>query len=226
MTREERRAATRTELLDAAARVFARRGFHGASVDEVAAEAGYTSGAVYSHFSGKDDLFLAAFEHDIARYVKEMTEASRDGATADERRKALAARWMDILRRRPELFMLVIEYWTYAVRDPRMRSQFAERFGAFRDTTARMIETELEDTRSRRGSWELPEAPEDLALGINALVYGIALQYMAAPEEMPDDLLEKIVGLIFTAISDWNERGAPRDDEGRPARRRPPLTNS
>ena len=219
ITREERRAETRTELLDAAARVFARRGFHGASVDEVAAEAGFTSGAVYSHFAGKDDLFLAAFEHDIARYVTEMTEAHGDGATPEERTRALANRWMEILRRRPEMFMLLIEYWTYAVRDPRMREQFAKRFGAFRDTTARMIATELDDARARRGKWELPEPPEDLAIGINALVYGVALQYMAAPDEMPDELLGKIVDLIFTGIRDWNEQGAP-------PKRRPPLTNS
>jgi AcrR family transcriptional regulator len=218
MTRDERRAVTRTELLDAAARVFARRGFHGASVDEVAAEAGYTSGAVYSHFAGKDDLFLAAFEHDVAHYVTEMTEAREKGETPEERTRALATRWMEILRRRPEMFMLVIEYWTYAVRDPKMREQFAERFGAFRDTTARMIEDEVEITRERRPDWALPEAPEDLALGINALVYGVALQYMAAPEEMPDDLLARIVGLIFAAIRDWNEEQARS--------RRPPLTNS
>lgn len=219
MTRDERRAATRLDLLDAAARVFARRGFHRASVDEVAAEAGYTSGAVYSHFAGKDDLFLAAFEHDIAGYVNEMTEASREGATPQERRHALSARWMQILRRRPELFMLVVEYWTYAVRDPKMRSQFAERFGAFRDTTARMIDAELDEARARRGKWELPVPSEDLALGINAIVYGIALQYMAAPDEMPDDILETTVDLIFNAIREWNEQGAP-------PRRRPPLTNS
>lgn len=219
MTRDERRAATRTELLDAAARVFARRGFHGASVDEVAAEAGYTSGAVYSHFSGKDDLFLAAFEHDVARYVKEMTEAHVGGATADERTESLANRWMEILKRRPEMFMLVVEYWTYAVRDPKMRSQFAERFGAFRDTTARMIEDELESARARRGEWDLPVPPEDLALGINALVYGVALQQMAAPDEMPDDLLIRIVRLIFAAVREWNEEQAQQ-------KRRPPLTNS
>ena len=72
MTREERRAATRTELLDAAARVFARRGFHNASVNDVAAEAGYTSGAVYSNFRNKDELFVAAFEHHVARQIREV----------------------------------------------------------------------------------------------------------------------------------------------------------
>ena len=61
--REERKEETRGELIDAAAKVFARRGFHGASLDQIAAEAGYSTGAIYWHFSGKDDLFLAVYEN-------------------------------------------------------------------------------------------------------------------------------------------------------------------
>ena len=57
--RAERKERTKVELIDAARSVFLRRGFHGASLDEIAEEAGYTKGAVYSNFDGKDDLFLA-----------------------------------------------------------------------------------------------------------------------------------------------------------------------
>ena len=59
MTRAERRAQTRAALLDAAARVFAERGFGGASVEAIAAEAGYTRGAFYSNFASKEELFVA-----------------------------------------------------------------------------------------------------------------------------------------------------------------------
>lgn len=197
MTQEERRAATRTDLLEAAARVFARRGFHGASVDDVAADAGYTSGAVYHNFGSKEDLFLAAFEHQVARRVREVQEAhsSAAGGSASERTEAIAARWMEFVRSEPDMFLMLVEYWAYAVRDPKLRKEFAERFGAFRDATARIIEGE-----ARRGGWELPESPADLALGINALTYGIALQYMADPDEVPDDLLGKIAVFVFEGI--------------------------
>ncbi len=83
LTREERRAATRTDLLDAASRVFARQGFHAATLDDVAREAGYTTGAIYSNFGGKEDLFLSAFEEQIARHIREVTEAV-SGAGDDE----------------------------------------------------------------------------------------------------------------------------------------------
>ena len=55
-TREERRTQTRSELLDAAEQLFSEQGFHATSVDQVADEAGYTKGAVYSNFADKDDI--------------------------------------------------------------------------------------------------------------------------------------------------------------------------
>src|SRR5690349_6821954 len=74
LTRARRREMTKRHLMDAAAVVFARDGFHGASLDDVAAAAGFTKGAVYSNFAGKDDLFLAVFED---RYSNEQHEMQR-----------------------------------------------------------------------------------------------------------------------------------------------------
>lgn len=58
LTREESQAQTRGRLLDAARTVFAGRGYHGASVEEIAEEAGYSKGAVYSNFESKEEIFL------------------------------------------------------------------------------------------------------------------------------------------------------------------------
>src|SRR5256714_15279437 len=58
LSRNERKAQTRAELIDAAARVFARRGYHGTTVDDVAEEAGFTKGAFYSNFESKEDVFV------------------------------------------------------------------------------------------------------------------------------------------------------------------------
>src|SRR3954463_12681891 len=59
-TPERRRQQTRDALLDAAVSVFARRGFHGASLDEIAETAGYTRGAIYKHFADKEEMLQAA----------------------------------------------------------------------------------------------------------------------------------------------------------------------
>ena len=67
LTRAESRERTRAHLLEAAADVFAQRGFHGASVEEVADVAGYTKGAVYSNFASKDELLRETLEYRTRR---------------------------------------------------------------------------------------------------------------------------------------------------------------
>jgi AcrR family transcriptional regulator len=202
MTRDERRAATRADLLEAAARVFARRGLNGASVDDVAAEAGYTSGAVYSNFRNKDELFVAAFEHHVAQQIRGAIEA-RDHAAEErprDRTAAVAQRWMDFLDGNPEMFLLLVEYWAYAVRrGGEDRAAFAERFGAFKDATTRLVEEEAE-----RGGWDLPIPPEQIAIGLNALVYGMAIQYFSDPDEMPENVLRDVTHLVFRGAREWS----------------------
>src|SRR5438477_3366087 len=61
----------RDELLTAALEVFARRGYRDAGVDEIAAEAGYSKGAVYWHFSGKEELLMALLEERIDAPLRE-----------------------------------------------------------------------------------------------------------------------------------------------------------
>jgi AcrR family transcriptional regulator len=68
-TRAEQRQRTREELIVAAERLFTGRGFHASSVDEIALEAGYTKGAVYSNFESKEDLFFAVYERRVDRVV-------------------------------------------------------------------------------------------------------------------------------------------------------------
>jgi AcrR family transcriptional regulator len=211
MTRVERRAATRADLLEAAARVFARHGLNGASVDDVASEAGYTSGAVYSNFAGKEELFVAAFEHEVARQVREVIEA-RDHAGEDTpraRTAAIAARWMHFLEGRPEMFVLMIEYWGYAIRNREQRPGFAERFGAFRDATTRLVEEE-----AQRGGWDLPIPARDIALGLNALVYGMAIQYLADPGDMPEGVLANVTHLVFGGVREWNAAERAEEPDG------------
>ena len=65
--------------------MFARRGFHGASVEEIAAEGGYSTGALYSNFSGKEDLFLAVMDREIDEHTREIEEAVGERASVAER---------------------------------------------------------------------------------------------------------------------------------------------
>lgn len=85
----QRSEATRTALVAAARELFAERGYAGVATEEIVKRAGVTRGALYHHFSGKEDL-LRAVLHDLAR---ELAEASAAAALAetDQWRQILAA---------------------------------------------------------------------------------------------------------------------------------------
>src|SRR3954464_13741014 len=85
LTRAEQQAQTRSRVLEAADAVFARSGFHAARLEEIADQAGFTRGAVYSNFSGKDDLALAIIEQRIRTVTALLDEiaAASDATAAD-----------------------------------------------------------------------------------------------------------------------------------------------
>ena len=123
LTREQSRANTRERLLDAARSVFARSGFHGASVEEIASEAGFSTGALYSNFDGKEDLFLVLMEREIDEHAREIASAVRERASIAERAAGGARQWMTMIEREPEVLLLFMEFWAYGVRDARVRPE-------------------------------------------------------------------------------------------------------
>src|SRR4051794_16274585 len=96
MTRAESKQHTREALLAAAREVFARDGFHGATLERVAQEAGFTKGAVYSAFDSKADLFLAVYEARVAeRAARSRVQEPQSFAEAV---RVGAAEWREVMR--------------------------------------------------------------------------------------------------------------------------------
>src|SRR5947209_8784906 len=136
LTRAESRARTRVHLLEAAAEVFARRGFHGASVEEVADVAGYTKGAVYSNFTSKDELFLAVLEGRMQAQVDLLDGLSARAAAApgDVSAALPDLDWIDL-----QWCLLTFEFWLYALRNPGVGERLAELYGRFRAQLAPLL---------------------------------------------------------------------------------------
>ncbi len=196
LTREQSKAQTRERLLGAARTVFARRGYHGASVEEIAAEAGYSTGALYSNFDGKQALFLTLLERETEEHAREIEEAVRERDSIAERARGGAARWMAMIEREPELQLLFMEFWAYAGRDPNVRRQVAESFARAREVLTRLI---VDGARDFELELELPA--EQLAIAIDALADGIARQKMADPEAVPDELMGRVLALLLAGAT-------------------------
>src|ERR1700758_4328395 len=123
LTRVEQSQRNRDLVLAAARRMFLARGYHGASLEQIADEAGFSKGVVYSQFESKADLFLAMLEERIeergaenARFVEALV-AEGDGPVA----RGLAALAEHVTRREradAEWGLLVIEFRVHAARSP------------------------------------------------------------------------------------------------------------
>jgi AcrR family transcriptional regulator len=195
-TREQRKAETRERLLGAARTVFARRGYAGASVDEIALEAGFSSGALYSNFEGKEDLFVELLKREMDAQTRALQEATGGRSSVAERAREGAAEWMGFVQREPEMVMLFMEFWAYAVREPRMRPKVAARFAEIRAMLTRLIVDSAGDF-----GLELTMPAEQLAIAVDAFADGISRQKLADPEAVPDELLGEVLTALFGAVT-------------------------
>lgn len=181
-TRAERSAHTRRELLEAAERRFFVHGYHGTTLDDIADEAGYTKGAVYSTFKSKAGLFLALFDEVTERRLAELGELLSGHEDDEARFRALASHPVD--DRNTQFLLLAIEFWTHAAREPAVLEEFSARYRRFRDSLA-----ELGPRDSVLGS-------ERWAIVTLALANGLALERLIDPEGVPSDLLGAVQSQI------------------------------
>lgn len=196
-TRDEQRAATRARLVEAAADVFARAGFHGASVDDVAEAAGFSKGAVYSNFAGKDELFLAVLDARMGEFVASFAAAFAEAVADPDRRFGSLGDWYARrLRDDREWLLLRTEFWLYAMRRPESRYKLAARQRVLREHVGEAVERQCEAL-----GIPLPAPAEHLASVVVALCEGIASQHVADPQAVPAELLPATLDVLLRALA-------------------------
>jgi AcrR family transcriptional regulator len=192
LTRREKQQQTRQQLLDAAARVFSRRGYQQASLEEIAAEAGFTTGAVYSNFAGKEELFLALADREVENRIAEI-HALAEAAERGERPGAeAAAQFRGVLERDPHWPLLFYEFWSFGVRNAKIQKEFAKRREAVRDALAETLER-LADQLGFRLRFPAPA----LASAISASLNGLAFERAADPDSLPDEVFAEFISAIL-----------------------------
>ncbi|MBB3221038.1 TetR/AcrR family transcriptional regulator [Pseudoduganella umbonata] len=127
LTREQSRARTRERLLAAAAVVFTREGYAGASIDRIAEEAGYSKGAMYSNFASKDELFFAMFDYYALGQADELCRRLDAAGDADAI-IATACAWADGMRHEPDLRLLVVDMARLARADAAVAARHTKMF--------------------------------------------------------------------------------------------------
>jgi AcrR family transcriptional regulator len=187
LTRAEQAERNRGLLLAAARRVFLKRGYHGASVEQIADQAGFSTGVVYSQFGGKADLFLALLEARIAERAADNMRAV-EGLTGDKGIARLLEHAASVDRAEPEWGLLVVEFRVHAVRDPGLAVRFAD---AHQRTLAGA--EQLVAGLYQRAGEPPPLPPADLARLLLAIDTGARLEEAAAPGPSPMTLLARLL---------------------------------
>jgi AcrR family transcriptional regulator len=177
LTRAQSRQRTRDLLVAAAMQVFTRDGYAGASVDAIAARAGFTVGALYSNFGTKQELFLAVFQAHCANEVAALAALVEQHPDVEALLAAVTERFADLDQDHRDWWTLWAELWLYAQRHP----DLAARLATVQAQTRAMIATAL-----------APAGPE-LAAAVHALWTGFMMCRLVDPQALPADTLTHAV---------------------------------
>ncbi|ADB29262.1 transcriptional regulator, TetR family [Kribbella flavida DSM 17836] len=195
---KRRRSATRARLLEGALEVFAERGFHGASVEDICDRAGFTRGAFYSNFGSKDELVLALFEATTDRLLEQIAAllpdlANQPGTLLD----AVLGLLDDAAPDQRQWHLISTEFTLHALRNPAAAEALVRQRTVFRQRL-----TELVEEISRTSGLRLSVPAEQFVRLVTALHEGARAQTLLEPEEVPAGSLEHtFLPMVLDAIS-------------------------
>lgn len=192
--------SSREQILEGAARVFARRGYRDASVAEIAAEASFSKGAVYWNFKSKAELFFALLDQveDHLRALLTLIASSPvDRDVTAEFSRGLST----LLEQNRDMVLLFHEYTALAVRDADLAERYAERAAGFRQEVARAIEARFEAL-----GVPLSMPAENLATVVMSLVVGLSVEQLTEPDAVSEDLFGQVLSVLEAGMA--HEAGA------------------
>ena len=199
--RNERKARTREELLAAARTVFLRRGFHGATLDEIADEAGYTKGAVYSNFVGKDDLYLALLAAHYDERVEAYVGMLLDEASFDDAVRAVGRFMAAADAREPDWLPTLAEFVAHAARNESLRGRYVRVREEFLAAIASVIAALCE-----RHGLELRVPALEAARASSVLARGYSAERRLDPHAASPDVFIELHAAFMRGLTTPKER--------------------
>lgn len=206
LSRTESRAHTRSLLLDAAAAVFARDGYGGASVSVIAETAGFSVGALYSNFASKEDLFLALFDEHLAGHLRDLDRIAADEPPGGGRNAAFGRYLTEVADGHGDWGALELEFLRYALRRPDLLERLAERWARPRRAIARLIEADHQRTSGSPGDSDTMPDTEAVATVILALFDGLITQRRIKPDTVPESLFAEALGWLAAGLATQTQR--------------------
>jgi len=198
-----RTEATRRKLLAAAERIFARDGFEAARLEDIAAGAGYTRGAFYANFSGKEEIFFALLEQWVRQRIDSVTAAVRKEKSPQGKLAALRKHYAEIAKDR-RLVLNSLEFKLFALRHPEAHARLQVRHRRLRATWGELF-AELSNALGRK----LPIADSAASAACGSLALGLMLEQLVDPKSLSRKDVHHILDLFFDSIFQLNGNKSP-----------------
>jgi len=199
------REDTRRLLLDAAAKLIAKRGYRGAAVNDIVAQAGLSKGTFYWHFKSKDELLFALLDERLDRPIRELIELLQSAPAGEDMAPRASQLFVERLERDPEALVLEHEYRSLVLREPKLHTRYLKRQAALRDALA----TALEARARQLGAPPFSTPFADVATAYLSLTHGLAMERLIDPDAVSDQLLGEMVALIYQGLVARAEQEQP-----------------
>jgi AcrR family transcriptional regulator len=195
-SRAQKREANRERILRAARTVFGARGYHAATIEQIADEAELSNGAIYYNFKNKEELFLALLDartDERLEHARRTVAAGGNSATGERTVEEEARDVTRSFKESREWRLLLLEFVTYAARNPAFAARLKEQKRQLRAALAEILELHL----NTHGI--TPSIPVDqLALVVTGLSSGLAVEELSDPGSVSDELLGDVLTLLMS----------------------------
>jgi AcrR family transcriptional regulator len=199
LSRRDMQRMTRERLVFTARDAFAREGYHGARLDRIAKEAGFSKGAVYSNFANKAELFLAVLDANIEASLTDPVGGEPPlTAFVEDTEEAAAVTAEEVEQAVRGMGLATLEFVAYAARDPELAAQCAVRIDravGFYAQAAEDLGLEVEGLST-----------QELGGLFMALDYGVAVLTLAGATQLSDEAVDR--GMALLAGPSWAARMA------------------
>jgi AcrR family transcriptional regulator len=186
LTQEERKKETRQLLLESAVETFAQLGFHGASVDKIAENAGFSKGAFYAHFHSKEELFLAILEQQMQLHVNNVRQVIDQQQSLSHFIETMNEYFVSVRQENRTWSMLNMEFLLYAMREESVRHKWSNMI----TQSVEQISMAIEKLMSKEKHTSTLSATE-MAWTILSLENGLAIFYYISEDRVPLHLYGK-----------------------------------
>lgn len=195
LTRKEQQARTRDLLIESATKVFAEKGLHRASIDDIAAGAGFTKGAFYANFTSKEELFLVMLDVHFAERLAAIEQVLSTDADIESQAERVGIEFVAALRGKEDWCKLFLEFSSHAARHEEFKRELVSRTDALRASVTAALAQRASDAGI------VPSIEPDVVARMTfAMAHGVAIEQLL-DDTTPADLFGGMLRLFFTGLA-------------------------